>query len=59
MIIVEFSAVVEKDGVVQIPREEMQAMGIKEGDEIYFSYIMPSQEDRMENTKEFMKEKIK
>ena len=54
MKIIEFTAKVGKGGVVQIPKEELLATGLKEGDEICMSYI---EQPEAQKISEFMFEK--
>ena len=39
MNLIEFTTKIGKGGMIQIPKEELLATGLKEGDEICMSYI--------------------
>ncbi len=57
MELVEMLVVMGDNGVLQLPKEELDVMGLKPGDEICLSYFAESMENRKNYSGEFLFEK--
>ncbi len=59
MKIIEIETKMGKDGIIQIPRAELEATGLKEGDEVCLMYLSKIEKKSINTTGEFMVEKVK
>ncbi|WP_286153977.1 hypothetical protein [Sporofaciens musculi] len=57
MELIEMIVIMGKDGVLQLPKEEVEVMGLKPGDEICLSYFAESMEKKENRSGEFLLEK--
>lgn len=57
MELIEMIVIMGKDGVLQLPKEEVEVMGVKPGDEICLSYFAESMEKKENRSGEFLLEK--
>lgn len=57
MKIIEVVTKMGKDGMIQIPKAELKATGLREGDEVCLSYLAQSDQNGKNETGEFVLEK--
>lgn len=57
MNLIEIETKMGKDGIIQVPRDELELTGLKEGDDICLLYVVHSNGNRGNNTGEFVLEK--
>lgn len=57
MELIEMIVIMGENGVLQLPREEVDVMGLKPGDEICLSYFAESMEKKENRSGEFLLEK--
>lgn len=57
MNLVEIETKMGKDGMIQIPKDELRETGLKEGDDICLLYLVHSENSIGNNTGEFVLEK--
>lgn len=53
----EIETVVGKDGIIKIPKKELKASGLKEGNETFLLYFARSEENRRNEAGECIWEK--
>lgn len=57
MELVEMMVVMGKARMIQLPKEEVTIMGLKEGDELCLSYLVDRMDRRVNEVREFLVEK--
>ena len=57
MQIIKVETKMGKNGMIQIPKAELEATGLREGDELCLMYLALSEDNRKNVTGEFMFEK--
>ncbi len=57
MNLIEIETKMAKNGIIQIPRDELEVTGLKEGDDVCLLYVVHSDGNRGNSTGEFVLEK--
>lgn len=57
MNLIEIETKMGKDGMIQVPKDELRVTGLKEGDDICLLYVTHSDGSRGNSTGEFVLEK--
>ncbi len=58
MRLIDVMVTMEADGVIRIPKQEMETMGLMEGDQICLSYLTQEDDSDENREKEFVIEKV-
>ena len=56
MELIEISIVMGKNRMIQLPKEEVRVMGLKEGDELCLSYVTDQEGGKENRVREFLVE---
>lgn len=57
MNLIEVEAILEEGGIIRIPQEELEAMKLREGDQICLLYLEQEAGSKINGSKEFILEK--